>query len=74
MEPAPELVAFAERMLASVATLDSDSYLDGFSRHPGVRFIGPDPDEWIEGFEQIAAVGKVQFHEMKETRWSPSRH
>jgi class 3 adenylate cyclase len=66
MEPAPELVAFAERMLNSLTTLDIAIYLDGFSNHPGVRFIGPDPDEWWEGFDQIAAIGKAQFHEMKE--------
>ncbi|HUY43739.1 MAG TPA: adenylate/guanylate cyclase domain-containing protein [Acidimicrobiales bacterium] len=66
MEPAPELIAFAERILLSSSSLYTDVYLDGFSRHPGVRFIGPDPEEWWEGFEQIAAVGKAQSHEMKE--------
>jgi len=66
MEPAPELVAFAERILLSTSSLYTDAYLDGYSHHPGVRFIGPDPDEWWEGFEQIAAVGRAQFHEMKE--------
>ena len=66
MEPAPELVAFAERMLNGLSSMDFDRYLDGFSRHPGVRFIGPDPDEWWEGFEQIAAIGRAQFLEMKE--------
>jgi class 3 adenylate cyclase len=31
----------------------------------GLRpFIGPDPNEWWEGFEKISAIGKAQFSEM----------
>jgi class 3 adenylate cyclase len=66
MEPAPELVTFAERLMASWTSLDFERFADGVSRHSGVRFIGPDPDEWWEGFEQISAVGRAQFNEMKE--------
>lgn len=66
MEPAPELVPFAERLLDSVSNLDIERYMDGFSRHPGVLFIGPDPDEWWAGYELMAAIGRAQFLEMKE--------
>jgi len=66
MEPAPELVAFVERLLLAWTTFDYELISDGIARHPGTRFIGPDPDEWWEGFEQINAVARAQFHEMKE--------
>jgi class 3 adenylate cyclase len=66
MEPAPELVAFAERMLNVLATMDSERWVDAFDRHSGVLFIGPDPDEWCQGIEKIKALATVQFGEMKE--------
>jgi len=66
MEPAPELITFAERMMNSLSALDYESFLDGFSRHPGVLFIGPDPDERWEGFDKMAAIRKAQWLEMWE--------
>lgn len=65
MEPAPELVAFTERWIASWFQ-DFDNFVDGFSRHPGIRFIGPDPDEWWEGLDKISAIGRAQFAEMEQ--------
>jgi adenylate cyclase len=66
MEPAPELIAFAERMVNNISAGDYEGFLDGMSRHPGVLFIGPDPDEWWEGSDTIAALGKAQWLEMKD--------
>ena len=63
MEPAPELVAFAERWMSSWF-VDFDGYMDPMSHHPGVRFIGPDPDEWWEGLDMHLTVGRTQFREM----------
>ena len=63
MEPAPELVAFTERWMPSWFA-DYDHFLDAFSRHTGTRFIGPDPNEWWEGYEKILVIGKAQFSEM----------
>src|SRR5664280_770235 len=65
MEPAPELITFAERMVSSLSALDSESFNDGFSRHPGVLFIGSDPDEWWEGYDKIVAIGNAQWLEIK---------
>jgi class 3 adenylate cyclase len=66
MESAPELVAFAERFLNVIASMDAERYMDAFDQHPGVLFIGSDIDEWWEGFEAIKTVGTVQIREMKE--------
>lgn len=66
MEPAPELIPFTERWLAS-CFVDFDHFAEPWSRHSGTRFIGPDPDEWWEGYEKLMAVSKVQLHEMKES-------
>jgi hypothetical protein len=63
MEPAPELVAFTERWMTSWF-VDFDHFLDAFSNHTGTRYIGPDPDEWWEGFVTISAIGRAQFNEM----------
>src|ERR1700722_1588307 len=63
MEPAPELVAFAERWMSSWF-VDFDGYVDPLSHHPGLRFIGPDPGEWWVGLETHLTVGKTQFSEM----------
>jgi class 3 adenylate cyclase len=63
MEQAPELVAFIERWMPSWF-VDYDHFLDAFSRHTGTQFIGPDPNEWWEGFEKISVIGKAQFSEM----------
>ncbi|MGC2485257.1 MAG: adenylate/guanylate cyclase domain-containing protein [Acidimicrobiales bacterium] len=65
MKSAPELVAFAERWLTSWF-VDWHDFDDALARHPGIRFIGPDPDEWWEGYEKLAAVGRAQFSEMRE--------
>jgi len=63
MEPAPELVAFAERWMSSWF-VDFDGYVDPLSHHPGLRFIGPDPGEWWVGLETHLTVGRAQFSEM----------
>ncbi len=63
MEPAPDLVAFTERWMQSWF-VDFESYIDPLSHHPGLRFIGPDPDEWWEGLESHLTAGRVQFREM----------
>lgn len=63
MEPAPELVQFAERWMASWF-VDFDNYVAPLSRHPGLRFIGPDPGEWWEGIETHLSLGRTQFSEM----------
>jgi class 3 adenylate cyclase len=63
MEPAPELVAFAERWMSSWF-VDFDNFVDPMSHHPGLRFIGPDPDEWWVGLESHLTAGKTQFSEM----------
>jgi adenylate cyclase len=68
MEPAPEMVVFCEKLLALVWSShpDVEGHLDGWSRSPGAQFIGPDPDEWIEGFDQLAALSRVQFPEQQD--------
>jgi class 3 adenylate cyclase len=66
MEPAPELVDFFERLLTVSMTLKSELFMEAWSRHAGSLFIGPDPNEWWEGFDQIAAIGAAQFHEMRD--------
>jgi hypothetical protein len=48
MEPEPGLFAFAERILKVVSRRDPERYMDPFDRHPGVLFVGSDPDEWRE--------------------------
>jgi adenylate cyclase len=63
MEPAPELVAFTERWMPS-CMVDFDHFVDAFSHSSGTQFIGPDPNEWWEGFEKISAIGRTQFSEM----------
>jgi adenylate cyclase len=63
MEPAAELVAFAERWMSSWF-VDFDGYVDPLSHHPGLRFIGPDPGEWWVGLETHLTVGRTQFSEM----------
>jgi adenylate cyclase len=63
MEPSPELVAFAERWMSSWF-VDFDSYIDPLSHHPGLRFIGPDPEEWWVGLEKHLSLGRAQFSEM----------
>lgn len=63
MEPAPDLVAFAQRWM-STWFVDFESYVVPLSHHPGLRFIGPDPGEWWEGLETHLTVGRTQFGEM----------
>jgi adenylate cyclase len=63
MEPAPELVEFAERWMTTWF-VDFDNYVVPLSSHPGLRFIGPDPDEWWEGLQTHLTVGRAQFSEM----------
>jgi adenylate cyclase len=63
MEPAPELVLFTERWMPSWFA-DFDQFVEVISHHSGTRFIGPDPNEWWEGFEKISVIGRAQFGEM----------
>jgi adenylate cyclase len=63
MEPAPELIAFAERWMPSWF-VDFDHFVDAFSPSSETQFIGPDPNEWWKGFENISAIGRTQFSEM----------
>jgi len=65
MEPAPELVVWAQRWLHSWTALDLDRVLDAWSRHPGIQLFGPDPEEVCEGFDQVAAMTKAQFPEIE---------
>ena len=44
--------------------VDFDNYVDPLSHHPGLRFIGPDPEEWWTGLETHLSVGRTQFSEM----------
>jgi class 3 adenylate cyclase len=44
--------------------VDFDNYVDPLSHHPGLRFIGPDPEEWWVGLETHLTVGRTQFSEM----------
>jgi adenylate cyclase len=68
VESAPELVAYCEKFLALAwnSHPDVQGHLDGWSRSPGAQFIGPDPNEWIEGFDQYAALARIQFPEQQE--------
>lgn len=68
MEPAPDLAAFFEKFLdyAWGPNPDVDRHLDGFARHSGLQFIGPDPDEWVEGFDRFEALIRVQIPEQHE--------
>src|ERR1039458_5184978 len=63
MESAPELISFTERWMPSWFA-DFDQFVEVISHHPGTRFIGPDPNEWWEGFEKISVIGRAQFSEM----------
>jgi len=64
MEPAPELVAFAERLFRSISNLDGDAIADAFSRADGVVAIGTALEEWWVNFDEIAALFRVQLQEM----------
>ncbi len=68
MEPAPELIAFLEKVLdlAWGARPDIDGHLDAWARHEGILFIGPDPEEWIEGIDQFSAAVKIQLPEQSQ--------
>jgi len=68
MEPAPELVSLVDKVLADVAAFDSSSAnpLEWATRDPGLQFTGPDPDEWITGYEQIVAVMSAQGAELRQ--------
>jgi len=63
MEPAPELVEFADRWMSSWF-VDFANFMDPMSHHPGLRFIGPDPGEWWVGLESHLTAGRAQFSEM----------
>ncbi len=63
MEPTPELVEFIERWM-STWFVDYEKHIEPLSRHEGLRFIGPDPDEWWEGFDKYETLGRAQISEM----------
>lgn len=70
MEPATELVRFVDKMLEGVAaraSLESGSEinLEWASREPGLRVIGPDPDEWVTGFDNFRTLFSVQLAELR---------
>lgn len=70
MEPAPELVTLVDKMLAGVSTstlLESSSEhnFEWASRQPGLRVIGPDPDEWVTGFDTFHTLFSVQAAEVR---------
>ena len=65
MEPAPELVAWVDRLLDSWSSLNVDRIMDAWSRHPGIQLFGPDPEETCEGYEQVAAMTRAQFPELE---------
>jgi hypothetical protein len=66
MEPAPELVAFAERLFRSISSFDGEAIADAFSREVGAVAIGTALEEWWVGFDEIAALFRVQLQEMAE--------
>jgi adenylate cyclase len=64
MEPAPELVAFAERLFRSISNFDGEAIADAFSREEGTVAIGTALEEWWVDFDEIAALFRVQLQEM----------
>ncbi|MGH9021273.1 MAG: adenylate/guanylate cyclase domain-containing protein [Acidimicrobiales bacterium] len=64
MEPAPDLLAFAERLVRITRTNGVSSVIDSVSREDGTLVIGMDGEEWWEGHDQISAIFRVQDEEM----------
>jgi len=59
MEPAPELISFAERFLKNFQAGDARSIIDAIAKEPDSLLIGTDDPEWYEGFETISAYLQV---------------
>ncbi len=73
MEPAPELIAFAERFIRNFQAGDANAIIDAIAKEPESLLIGTDDAEWYEGFETISAylqmfMGEAQSGgELRET-------
>ena len=73
MEPAPELVPFAERFIRNFQAGDANAVIDAIAKEPESILIGTDDAEWYEGFETISAylrlfMGETYSRdELKET-------
>lgn len=68
VEAAPDLVSLVNKVLADVFSFDprSVSPLEWVTRDPGLQFTGPDPDEWLVGYEQIISVISAQAAEIRQ--------
>jgi adenylate cyclase len=62
MERSDEIRRVVERWLSAVNAGDGEEVLARVSEHPGMVWIGTDPDEWLEG-EDVRLVGGRQFEE-----------
>ena len=59
MEPAPELIHFAERFIRNFQAGDANAIIDAIAKDADSLLIGTDDAEWYEGFETIAAFLRV---------------
>jgi len=59
MQPAPELIPFAERFLKNFQAGDARAIIDAIAKEPDSLLIGTDDPEWYEGFETISAYLQV---------------
>ena len=62
MERSEEIRRVVERWLLAVATGDAEAVLARVSEHPGMVWIGTDPNEWLED-EDVRLVAGRQFEE-----------
>jgi len=63
MEPAPELVPFAQRVMKNFMAGETGAIIDAIAQQPGSLLIGTDDEEWYEGFDTISAFLRVQLAE-----------
>jgi class 3 adenylate cyclase len=55
MEPAPDLIPFAERFIRNFQAGNAGAIIDAIAKDPDSLLIGTDDAEWYEGFEAISA-------------------
>lgn len=58
MEPSEEIRRVVERWVSGISASDGDVVLARLSEHPGTLFIGTDPNEWWQGDEVRAVLGR----------------
>jgi class 3 adenylate cyclase len=58
VEQSEEIRRIVERWFAGMSAADGDAVLARFSEHPGTFFIGTDPNEWWQGEEVRAVLGR----------------